>query len=93
MQVPMADELHPQMMRDLSDVLARFFSTIYERLCKMVEISDTWRKSLEISGTWRKAPSSKKSQKELQSDQPYCSPWDNHGASPLAGHLVKREKI
>lgn len=83
MQVPMADELHPQMMRDLSDVLARFFSTIYERLCKMVEISDTWRK----------APSSKKSQKELQSDQPYCSPWDNHGASPLAGHLVKREKI
>lgn len=64
MQVPMADELHPQMMRDLSDVLARFFSTIYERQCKMVEISDTWRK----------APSSKKSPKELQSDQPYCSP-------------------
>jgi len=39
--VSVADELHPVMIRDLSDVFTRLFSITYERQCKLREICNT----------------------------------------------------
>lgn len=38
------DRLHPQVLRELADTIAKVFLTIFERLEQLVEVSEIWKR-------------------------------------------------
>ena len=76
------DKIHPQILRELVDEVAKPLSIIFERLWQSVEVpTDLKRENM--------APIFKKEKKrrsrELQASQSHLCAWQEHGADPPEG--------
>ncbi|GAB0184184.1 hypothetical protein GRJ2_000884000 [Grus japonensis] len=81
------DGMHPRVLRELADVIARPLPIILERSWRTGEVPEDWRKA-------NVTPVSKKGKKEdpgnYRASQPQLHPWEDDGATYSWGYQLAR---
>jgi len=77
------DGMHPQVLRELADVIAEPLSIIFERSWRTGEVPEDWRKA-NVHSNLQKGQ--ERGPRELQAGQPHLHPGKDDGAPYPGGH-------
>ena len=83
-----SDDIHPRVLREMTDIFIEPFSIISEKSCLSSEVPGDWKKRnchFYLQEREEEGP------RETQAGEPHFCAWENHGTDPPGRHVKARE--